>query len=377
LKNSLKSKNIFCSVNTFQTLPPFYQLINCSFLDESEDVLLIHNSINGFEKQTSKHYLREISILHFQNLLQFQNQNFILKVWKYLRLIKFLIIHILLKNKNARIFTFDIFTTVVAVLLKKNNKIIYLQYEMIEESQLNRFDKLLFKRMIRLKDKIDLIITPEENRTNYLMAQLRSTRKEKFFTFPNSNNNEIDLIIDKDSNNTKPIVVTHIGAVGLDHNIKVFMNAVKKCDPEKYEFRFIGLLHEDVEKLIISYNLKNVKIIGQIPHDNLKLHYLETDIGVILYKDNGLNYRFCAPNKLYEYWSYGIQVIGDVLPGLKSVFNNECLGCLVNMSDSNSIYTTILKLAEKKNKIEVKEYFNRNYKLNVFESSLKTRLQSL
>lgn len=280
------------------------------------------------------------------------------------------------KLSITQIFTFDIFTTVLAILTKKrNSKVIYIQYEMIEESDLNRLDKILFKLMIKFKDRIDLTITPEENRTNFLMSQLKSDNSEKFFTLPNTNNNQVELILEWDIN--RPIVVTHIGAVGLDHNIKVFMNAVKIFDPEKYEFRFIGSLHKDVEKLIGSYNLKNVKIFGQIPHDNLKSHYLETDIGVILYKDNGLNYRFCAPNKLYEYWSYGIQVIGDDLPGLKSVFNNECLGCLVNMSDSNSIYTTILKLAEKKNKIKVKEYFNRNYKLNVFESSLKTRLQSL
>jgi hypothetical protein len=372
----MDKKNTFCTINTFQTLPPFYQLINILFSDEKEDVLLIHNTINGFENQILKNNFNELYIIHFQSLFQFQNQFIFIKVWKYFKLIKLFLSYISLNNHSNRIFTFDIFTTYLAVKLKrKNTKVIYVQYEMIEEKQLNRLDKFLFKQIINQQNKIDLIITPEINRTNFLMSQLKSGNYEKFFTLPNTNNNQVELMLESYVN--RPIVVTHIGAVGLDHNIKVFMNAIKICDPEKYEFRFIGLLHEDVEKLIISYNLKNVKIFGQIPHDNLKSHYLETDIGVILYKDNGLNYRFCAPNKLYEYWSYGIQVIGDVLPGLKSVFNNECLGCLVNMSDSNSIYTTILKLAEKKNKIEVKEYFNRNYKLNVFESSLKTRLQSL
>jgi glycosyltransferase involved in cell wall biosynthesis len=372
----MDKKNTFFTINTFQTLPPFYQLINSLFSDEKEDVLLIHNTINGFENQVLNSNFNEIFIIHFQSLFQFQNQFIFIKVWKYFKLIKLFLSYISFNNHSNRIFTFDIFTTYLAVKLKrKNTKVIYVQYEMIEEKQLNRLDKFLFKQIINQQNKIDLIITPEINRTNFLMSQLKSDNSEKFFTLPNTNNNQVELILESDIN--RPIIVTHIGAVGLDHNIKAFMNAIKICDSEKFEFRFIGSLHEDVEKLILSYNLKNVKIFGQIPHDNLKSHYIETDIGVILYKDNGLNYRFCAPNKLYEYWSFGIPVIGDTLPSLKSVFNHECLGRLVDMSEIDSFSEAILELSNKINKIKVQSYFNQNFKLDIFSNSLKIKIDKL
>jgi glycosyltransferase involved in cell wall biosynthesis len=373
----MNKKNIFCTINTFQTLPPFYQLINCLFSNEKENNLLIHNTVNGFEKRSTMKNLEEISIIRFRSLFHFQNQSIFHKIWKYFRLFKLFVLNVIIKKNDVRIFTFDIFTTVIAVLFKKKNKIIYLQYEMIDESQLNRFDKFLFKRMIKLVDKIDLIITPEENRTDYLMSQLKSKQKAKFFTLPNSNNNEFEIGIQQNSNELKPIIVTHIGAVGLNHNIKEFLNVISKLNQEKYEFRFVGLIHQSVKNQIQNYKLKNVKLVGQVPHEQLKKLYLETDIGIILYKDVGLNYRFCAPNKLYEYWSYGVHVIGDLLPSLKSVFKHECLGILVDMSDHDAFSNAIFDLGNKKNKNEVQAYFNQNYRLDVFSNSLKIRLEQL
>ena len=104
---------------------------------------------------------------------------------------------------------------------------------------------------------------------------------------------------------------------------------------------------------------------------------METDVGVVLYKDTGLNYRYCAPNKLYEYWSYGIPVIGDLLPGLISVFKNESLGTLVDMQNPQNILRSIQQISHHcATKMEVKDYFAKHLKLNIYLNQLLKKLES-
>lgn len=113
-------------------------------------------------------------------------------------------------------------------------------------------------------------------------------------------------------------------------------------------------------------------------HFELEKYCLGTDIGIVLYKDTAMNYRFCAPNKLYEYWSYGIPVIGDQLPGLISVFNQIDLGILVDMEMPENILTAIQQISiSDETKLKVKDYFEANYKLDYFLLQLTQKLESL
>ena len=72
------------------------------------------------------------------------------------------------------------------------------------------------------------------------------------------------------------------------------------------------------------------------------------------------NYDFCAPNKLYEYWSYGIPVFAHKLNGLTKLFEKEEYGLLFDFYDNN-VHLKILKQFD--NKLDKKNLniFNLNF----------------
>ena len=243
---------------------------------------------------------------------------------------------------------------------------------MIEPNKLNRLDAILLKLIQKRSRKIDIILTPEKNRTEYLKKIFFKSNIETFLTIPNTNN-AVRLNFET-SNLSSKTVVTHIGAIGLDHHIKSYLKAIAVMDSSKYEFRFIGTLKDNVVELIKSFNKSHILYIGQVLHSDLEQYYKETDIGVILYKDVSLNHRYCAPNKLYEYWSYGIPVLGDKLPGLKGVFTKPFLGELIDMNISSKISNSLYELSLNCHKKEILNFFHSHLRLDNYIGKLTDKL---
>ena len=369
------NKIIFLTLNTFVTLPPIKQLL-FHFEDENE-VHCIQCVINDYDNFFDERKISQSLIYNFSSFSTFFNQTFLQKVSKYIK-ISFYAIRQQFKwrNYNTTIFAIDIFSLSVSLLAKcKHHKVVYLQYEVIEPQRLNVIDKYLFKLIQRYSHRIDLIITPEKNRSTIIMNLFKKSKEDSFFILPNTNNNQIELRNTHTADNNKPIIITHIGAVGLSHNIESFLEAISKLDQKKYEIRFIGILTKEVIELITTFKCDAIKLIGQVKHSELKKYYLETDIGVILYKDVSVNHRFCAPNKLYEYWSYGIQVIGDLLPGLIAVFTDPILGKLINMNKPLKIKEVILEMEVNNNKkLKVQQYFYSYFCLDNYLQKLNNKL---
>ena len=236
---------------------------------------------------------------------------------------------------------------------------------MMIPNDLNKMDQWLLKKIIRRFKKVDLAIFPEENRMIYFRELLLTHNCDQLFVVPNSNNN---VLIGDYSRQNEKIRVTHIGAVGSNHHFQDYLKALKKLPKDRFEFWFVGMLNSDIQDMILEVDLENIITTGQIQHSALKEIYLNTDIGVILYKDTCLNNRFCAPNKLYEFWSYGIPVLGDTLPGLKSVFKDEEQGTLIDMQQPDKIVDAIIKLGalDKNSRDKKIKLFNSTYRLDVY-----------
>lgn len=372
-------KAIFVTLNSFVGIPPVKQLV--SYIQVYYKLVVIQCTIGNFENFMLNNQILHKTVADFYTAKDFNTQNTFQKIKKYFNVCRFFL-PLIFKHRKAKItiFTIDIFTLFLCLIVKtKKSNVVYIQYEMVENRTLNRFDKLFFRYTKNNSDKIDLIITPEENRTNYLKTVFSKSNVLSFLTIPNTNNKIVNISNITSTYVSRPKIVTHIGAVGLNHHIKSYLDAISTLDVNMYEFRFIGLLTEDVTELVASYPNNNIKLLGQVMHSELEKYYLETDIGVILYKDVSLNHRFCAPNKLYEYWAYGIPVLGDLLPGLQSVFVNKVLGCLVNMQLPSEIVKGIVTLSsyDQSDKVAANQYFVKNYILDNYLHQLEHKLEAL
>lgn len=372
----MKDLFVFATSSTFCTLPLVKQIY--SFIQNKYDTVVIDSKIKTYEDfflSTNHNY----TINHYKTYVDYANQSILDKLWKHIKLFLFLVkirFNLIHKYERVYLYTFELFAIAIAILGKpKNLYIIYHQYEMVLPDEINMLDKFYLAYIQKKWEKVDMAIFPEVNRMLYFQNILSEFKENQFFLLPNSNNNTVDQ--NKAKLEKAKIRVMHIGALGPEHHIHSVIETIKALPEDKFEFYFVGNITKEVLDKLQTITQSNIFTLPQVRHNELHELYSSADIGLILYRNDTLNTTFCAPNKLYEFWSYGIPVIGDKLPGLVSVFNDPLQGVLVKMDDSNQIKDAIISLSkiDKSNKLKIKSIFENQYKLdnyfNRFEKIIK------
>ncbi|HET7233277.1 MAG TPA: glycosyltransferase [Longimicrobium sp.] len=69
-----------------------------------------------------------------------------------------------------------------------------------------------------------------------------------------------------------------------------------------------------------------VHFLGRVPRADLHAVMQAAHIGIITYPNVGMNFRFCAPNKLYEYPQAGLPMLGSDNPVLRNAFGAHAVG---------------------------------------------------
>lgn len=365
-------KTELITISSFQGLPPVKNFFEI-FINNGE-TFVIQNTIDNFDNfllKATKHK----TINEFKSSQNFNSQNIFNKILKYIIVSKYIIIQsvkIKIKSTERNIYTIDLFSLYISIIFKqKKDKIIYHQFEIIEPNSLNKTDKIIFILLQKKISKIDLIIIPEINRSMYFQKIFPNCEMSQIMVIPNTNNN---IIPKYTKNKNKKFRITHVGSVGIDHHINSLLNGFVTLPISKFELLFVGILDNEVKKIINNYKLPNVKIIDQVKQKELDEIYKNTDVGIILYKDVGLNYKFCAPNKLYEYWSFGIPVIGDNLPGLNSLLFETEMCKLVDMKNSHEISSAILYFTSVQNS-KVVNFFKSKFSFDNYSKQFKIKLK--
>jgi hypothetical protein len=360
----------FITINNFSLIPVTRYIIN--EISNDNEVFLTECYI---ENQYIYNNVSKISYIgKFRDYYNFCNQSFFFKVWKMIFLITKLIISIVFYNQN--IYTPDFQVLNIAIKIKKifktKTKIIYHQFELLESHLLREKDEKKWNYIIKNAEQIDLAIFPEVNRLEYF-NEITNFSKNKTLLFSNScSSANLDIntnhaLLNDISKNR--MIVGHIGQVGPYHYYKKFIEIIEESNNLNLHFVIIGDFDSEVNKAFKEIKNPNLSIIKSLPHKELLKIYPFIEIGFILYKGVDKNFEFCAPNKLYEYWSYGISVIGHKLIGLNPLFSKNELGELFDFNDASSTLTILEYLKKhKSNKKIVLNYFEKNLAI---ENNLK------
>lgn len=356
---------LFVTINSISYIPVMRYII--SYISKKNDIQLIECYIKGNYKfeNTSTIYLKE-----FNTIKEFNNQNIIFKFQKYI-VSFYKIIRFILGNEKKVIYVIDFELLLFAILIRnifflRKVKIIYHQFEVVNF-------KSVFSKLLKFFN-LDILIFPEINRAKFFITKTKSNTKT--IIFPNTCNinsiNKSNKVFDFEEKIGLRKVIGHIGNIGSDHFIDVLIKTIQIADESKYFFLLIGNYDNSVLKIFNQFKYKNnVKILDSVPHSELPDIYNIIDFGLILYKPLDFNYDCCAPNKLYEYWSFGIPVYAHKLKGLLTLFEKEEKGALFNFYD-NDIPEKILNVINnykdnKLLKIEFSKHYSIEYYLPIFD----------
>ena len=89
----------------------------------------------------------------------------------------------------------------------------------------------------------------------------------------------------------------------------------------------------------------------KISPDHLKITAL-ADVGLAVYDTKSLNNVYCAPNKIWEYAGYGIPILAQDIPGLRSTVGAFEIGVCVDLESQESIHTGVSAILD--NYLELK-----------------------
>lgn len=320
---------------------------------------------------------------HFASLAEFRQQSLLKRSLKYLKL-HWRIFEMFVLRNHKILYTPDIHVLIAFFnlnkLFRKRVTVVYHQFELLDTEVLNSKDKRLWNQFVKHVSKISLVIFPEANRLGFFCRKV-DFDETKCMVIPNS-----CAIVKSKGIKPEPLrdipddhlIVAHIGNVGANHYLINFLRLIDEMqDRSDIHFLMIGRFNSELQNMFKGVRNSNFKTISELPHSELADYYSHIDIGFILYKGLDLNLEFCAPNKLYEYWSHGIFVFGHPLKGLQGVLTDEKMGRLVDLEDISEIKRLIQKFRQdstKNTREDIRKIFHERFSINRSLSMLNERM---
>lgn len=140
------------------------------------------------------------------------------------------------------------------------------------------------------------------------------------------------------------VIFLYQGGLSKGRGIEVLLQAFEQSDDDRCVLVCMG--YGPLEGLVREF-AQRCPLIHHHPAaaQNVLLdHTSSADFGVSLIEDSCLSYRYCLPNKLFEYLMAGLPVITSDLPEMKRLVESESIG-LVAESNTVAGFQTVLEEA--------------------------------
>lgn len=261
--------------------------------------------------------------------------------------------------------------------LKLIERIVWDQHELPDEAFFNNLK--LKNRLSKAYEKTDILIQANNARLNHLKKYFTINRAEIVLNYPNTvfrNARKMDLKYEYLNwvNGRKFFITTGL----YDQNKRYVENICRAVlNTEDYCLVVMGPYNPKIKvnlNKIVGYNISDrILFTGMISHEDILNITDNAYASIILYNDEQLNSKYCAPNRLYQAILRDVPVVAGNNPTMKEVVDKFQLGVVLESDgkDINHIYNGIQTIIENRsnyidNILEVKDMFNWDKNLPVF-----------
>lgn len=129
----------------------------------------------------------------------------------------------------------------------------------------------------------------------------------------------------------KSVLFIYQGNMAKGRGIPLLLKTFSMLNnPEQNNIIFMG--YGPLKDLILSYSKKNINIFFHeaVSHNILQEITCSGDIGISLIENVCLSYKYCLPNKLFEYIMSGLPVIVSDLPEQRKIVNSFKVGYILD-----------------------------------------------
>lgn len=162
------------------------------------------------------------------------------------------------------------------------------------------------------------------------------------------------------------------GGLSKGRGIEILLDTFKNIEDKKPVIVFMG--YGPLEELVknASQEYANIYFHKAVSPDVLLEYTSSADFGISTIEDSCLSYRYCLPNKMFEYTMAEVPVIVSNLPEMQRVVKDNNIGIVAKENSSEGLKEAIEKAAkldkeELQQKIKkVKEVYNWEAQEKVF-----------
>jgi glycosyltransferase involved in cell wall biosynthesis len=239
----------------------------------------------------------------------------------------------------------DLETLPLGVILKKINRKIKIVYDAHEYETETHYSKGLRKKIAQKLERAligysDAVLTVSDKIAEEYVRLYGIKKPSLVLNTPllqeieKKNYFRERFAIDK-----RETIFLYQGALNEGRGVEQILETFKSLQSGTIVFMGYGIL----EPLIKEYAKKHKNIFfHEAVSPNIVLEYTcSADFGLSLIEDSCLSYRYCLPNKMFEYTMVGIAVIVSNLPEMRRVIEEYGVGVVVKEKSINGLKEAI------------------------------------
>lgn len=147
-------------------------------------------------------------------------------------------------------------------------------------------------------------------------------------------------------------IIIYQGAVNIGRGLGWMIDAMPFVDNAIFVIAGGGDIRRPLRMKVAEMKLKHkVKFAGTLSPAELRLHTQNADLGVCLLRNQGLNYYYSLPNRIFDYMQAGIPVLATNFPEIAKYVTENGAGKLIDHYEPEYLASVINEmLAEGKEK---------------------------
>lgn len=124
------------------------------------------------------------------------------------------------------------------------------------------------------------------------------------------------------------ILFIYVGVIGSGRGVPALLQAFGEA-PSNRHVAFIGYGPLTAEVQAAARQHVNIHYVPPVPSEEITSFISNADVGLSIIEDTSLSYRYCLPNKIFEYRHAGLGVLASDLPEMRALLEEYGGGWLV------------------------------------------------
>lgn len=233
----------------------------------------------------------------------------------------------------------------VKLFLKPSVKIVYDAHEFETETlDLSKIEKLIYRMLERILIRFaDVVLTVSDSIASEY-AKMYSIDKPllvlncpSFVEVAKHNLFRENLDIGCDQK-----IFLYQGSLSSGRGLDILLESFISLNSDEYVIVFMGYGHLTEKIIEASHKHRNVYFHEAVKPEELLEYTSSADFGVSFIEDACLSYRYCLPNKLFEYLMAGVPVITSNLPEMKKFVEKYHVGLVSKENTAQGLLEAVI-----------------------------------